>query len=341
MKRSVLRLMLAADAFAPFRFANRRAALVLTYHRFGASDLGTFTTAQAFEEQLRYLKGHYRLVPLAEIAEHVSRGRELPERLAAITVDDGYRDAYEVAFPLLRKYEVPATVFVVTDFLDRRMWVWTDKLRHIVTRTAAAELDARIGGARVSAALADRASRLRAARLANDALKRLPDGAKDGEIARLANVLGVELPPVPPPEFAPFTWDEAREMDAAGFSVESHTVTHPVLTNTTDEQLRRELVDSRSRLEDELRRPATLFCYPNGDEDARVRREVARAGYTAAVTTRPGLNDARSDPFALRRVHTEDDLAHFAQSTSGFEQLKTRLRRGGGRASKATVAEMS
>lgn len=339
MKQSLLRLMLAANAFAPFRYANRRAALVLTYHRFGSSDLGTFTTARAFEEQLRYLADHYRLVPLSEIAERVARGGELPERAAAITVDDGYRDAYEIAFPLLRKYDAPASVFVVTDFLDRRMWVWTDKLRHLTTRTAAAELDARIGGTQITAALSDRASRLRAARRANEALKRLPDAAKDEEIARLAAALGVEIPAEPPAEFAPFTWAEAREMDAAGFSVESHTVTHPILTNAPDEQLRRELCDSRARLADELRRPASLFCYPNGDEDARVRREVARAGYRAAVTTRPGLNDARrSDPFALRRVHTEDDLAHFAQSTSGFESIKERLRGGG--ATNTAAAEL-
>jgi peptidoglycan/xylan/chitin deacetylase (PgdA/CDA1 family) len=128
-------------------------------------------------------------------------------------------------------------------------------------------------------------------------------------------------------------------MDAAGFSVESHTVTHPILTNVPDGQLRRELCDSRARLADELRRTASLFCYPNGDEDARVRREVARAGYRAAVTTRPGLNGRASDPFALRRVHTEDDLAHFAQSTSGFESIKERLRRGG--AANAAAAELS
>jgi peptidoglycan/xylan/chitin deacetylase (PgdA/CDA1 family) len=107
----------------------------------------------------------------------------------------------------------------------------------------------------------------------------------------------------------------------------SHTVSHPILTTTDDAQLRRELRESRARLEAELGRSVDLFCYPNGAFDERVRRETAGAGYSCAVTTEPGLNGRRgADPLALRRVPAETDLPHFVQSTSGFEELKNRLR---------------
>src|SRR5947207_3047586 len=115
-------------------------------------------------------------------------------------------------------------------------------------------------------------------------------------------------------------------MDASGVAIESHTVTHPILTRIDTRRLARELTASRQRLEQVLDRPVTHFCYPNGDYDRQVRAEVERSGYRLAVTTAAGLNDASTDPLALRRIHTERDLTHFIQSTSGFEQAKDRLR---------------
>ncbi|MGH9936390.1 MAG: polysaccharide deacetylase family protein, partial [Blastocatellia bacterium] len=114
--------------------------------------------------------------------------------------------------------------------------------------------------------------------------------------------------------------------DANGVEIGSHTLTHPILTNIGDERLVGELRDSKSRLEEVLGRRVDLFCYPNGDNDERVQHEVARAGYRAAVTVVSGFNQRGDDPLTLRRIHTERDLAHFLQSTSGFEQLKNHVR---------------
>jgi peptidoglycan/xylan/chitin deacetylase (PgdA/CDA1 family) len=115
-------------------------------------------------------------------------------------------------------------------------------------------------------------------------------------------------------------------MYANGVEIGSHTLTHPILTNVGDDRLRRELRDSKLQLEEVLGHQVDQFCYPNGDNDDRVQSEVTRAGYRAAVTVVNGLNQRGDDPLSLRRVHTERDFAHFLQSTSGFEQLKKRLR---------------
>jgi peptidoglycan/xylan/chitin deacetylase (PgdA/CDA1 family) len=130
-------------------------------------------------------------------------------------------------------------------------------------------------------------------------------------------------------------------MDANGVEIGSHTMTHPILTNISDERLRRELHGSKLRLEEALGRRVDQFCYPNGDNDERVQREVARAGYRVAVTCVGGLNKRGDDPLTLRRIHTERDLAHFLQSTSGFEQLKDGVRKLGGRSSLAQPSSPS
>lgn len=325
MKQAMLKLMKATGSFAPFRFVNRSRALILTYHRFGNCAESEITTARDFGEQLDYLAAHYEIVPLAFIAERLRSKRGLPERLAAITIDDGYSDAYGIAFPILRKRGLPATLFVATEFVEGKIWMWTDKLRYMTLRAQKESFEATIGNRAIRFALGDRPSRINAAERVNALLKSISEDDKNEALVRLSVSLGVEIPPAPPDELGAITWEQAREMDAAGVEIASHTLTHPILTCVGPEQLRREISESRERLQSMLKRKVDLFCYPNGNYNASVRSQVERAGYACAVTVEHGFADERSDPLALKRMHTETDIAHFVQSTSGFEQVKASL----------------
>jgi peptidoglycan/xylan/chitin deacetylase (PgdA/CDA1 family) len=101
-----------------------------------------------------------------------------------------------------------------------------------------------------------------------------------------------------PAELATMTWDELRAHLEAGVAIGSHGVSHAHLTRLTDEEVRRELADSKQELEDELGRPCPDFAYPYGEHDQRVRRLVRAAGYERAY----GLREGGRDPYALRRV---------------------------------------
>ncbi|HKC85820.1 MAG TPA: polysaccharide deacetylase family protein [Blastocatellia bacterium] len=328
IKQSLLNLMRVSGAFGLMRMFSRRQALILTYHRFSADEYDDDgkTPARVFAEQLEYLTAHYDVVPLSQIVERITAREPFPSGLAAVTIDDGYRDAYEVAYPLLRRYGVPASLFVVTEFADRRAWIWTDKARFLTQQAAPQRLTLKIQESELRLELNGATSRRDASERVNSVIKRLPDESKEEVIERLSLALGVAIPQTPPEEFSSVTWDQAREMDANGVEIGSHTLTHPILTNVGDERLRKELSGSKSRLEGVLGHQVDQFCYPNGDNDERVQCEVARAGYRAAVTVVNGLIQRGDDPLTLRRVHTERDFAHFLQSTSGFEQLKNHLR---------------
>ena len=321
------RWRLASSAFAPFRLASRGKSLILMYHRFSETGEGISTPAHRFAEQLDYLTQHYRIVPLSEVAGYLQSGKPMPSGLAVITIDDGYRDAYEIAFPILRERKVPATLFVVTDFVDRNCWLWTDKLRYLTARAESRVFEATISGRVLRVELTGRFARLRAAEQINGLLKRMPDGAKDETIERLALVFGVELPALPPPELCALTPEELREMDASGVEIGSHTVTHQILTKVSGERLRYELRESRSRLESILGRKVTLLGYPNGNHNRSVQKEAARAGYSCAVTADYGLNTGRSNPLALKRIHTERDMAQFVKNTSGFDEFRSLISR--------------
>jgi len=321
MKESVLNLLRVTGAFAPFRWAHRHQALIITYHRFSEREGGARISARAFAEQARYLAAHYTLVPLSRLAACL-RKREIPPRLAAITIDDGYRDAYEIAFPILRKHRAPATVFVVTEFVEGTTWLWTDKPRYLMALAAPQAFEIGIGDHRLKLELNGGASRAVAAGLINAALKPLSEEARDASIKRLAFELRVKLPERPPAEYSAINWGQAREMADAGVEIGSHTLTHPILTGLGDERLREEVGRSRDRIQTVLGRKVETFCYPNGDYDLRTRREVARAGYRLAVTTDVGLNNELNDPLALRRIHGEYDLARFVKNTSGFARAQ-------------------
>lgn len=340
MKQAILNVMLATGAFAPFRLLNRSKALILMYHRFDqrADVDGSKTSASSFVEQLEYLRAHYNFVPLSLIAEHIRTGSRLPPAAAAITIDDGYRDVYTVAFPLLRERNIPATLFLATGFVDSECWLWTDKMRYLLRHTQARRLEAKIGGRKQVLAWEDQKSLNIAAGRVNSILKTLPDAEKDDEMTLLSASLGVELPKLPPEEFQPVAWDEVREMDHDGIEIGSHTRTHPILTRVDDASLRRELCESRARLEEILARRVELFCYPNGNVDERVRRETELAGYTSAVTVDPGLVHVGNDPLALKRLAADPDFAHFVQSTSGFEGWKNKLLRAGDAEGEAALA---
>ncbi len=328
IKQSLLNLMRASGAFDLMRLISRRHALILTYHRFSADghDDDGKTPAHQFAKQLEYLKAHYDVVPLSQLVERITGSDSLPSGLAAVTIDDGYSDAYQIAYPLLRRYGIPATLFVVTEFANRRSWIWTDKARFLLQQAPPQRLAIKIQDSELRFELNGVNSRRRASELINSIIKRLPDESKEESIERLSSAIGVAIHRTPPEGFSSVTWNQAREMDANGVEIGSHTLTHPILTNVGADRLRRELRDSKAQLEEVLRHQVDLFCYPNGDIDERARSEVAHAGYRAAVTVENGLNRKGDDPLRLRRVHTERDFAHFLQSTSGFELLKNRLR---------------
>jgi len=325
MKQTLVSVMHGAGAFAPFRMLNRSKPLILMYHRFSENVDGVSTSARCFNQQLYYLAEHYRIVPLSELARHLTSGQPVPPGLAVITIDDGYRDCYDIAYPILRARNIPATAFVVTDFIDQATWLWTDKVRYLTASASGTLLETTIEDQPLRIALDGQHSRLKGAERVNTQLKLISDEAKNDAICEISEQLGVTIPTSPPPQYLPLTWEQIRELDSSGVEIGSHTVTHPILTRISVDKLRYELRESRARLESELGHKVELLGYPNGDHNEAVQVEAARAGYTCAVAADYGLNNGRTNLLALKRIHTEQNIAQFAKSTSGFEQFKNLL----------------
>ena len=203
-------------------------------------------SASTFEKQMGFLKrNHYNVVSLESLRGYYEGNRKFPARTIAVTLDDGYEDNYTYAFPVLKKYNIPATVFIVV--------------------------------------------------------------SQVGRPGRLS-------------------WEQIKEMLASGLvSFGSHTMTHPFLTVIdSDEVLKNEISGSKKELENKLKTPVDLFCYPNGRVNPKVEQVVRDSGYLLAVATNPGRKFSSRDPFALKRLRISENSRNmfvFWLETSGYYNL--------------------
>lgn len=322
LKRFAIDLLMRADAFAIFRYLNRQKVPILMYHRFSEDGRDGSISATVLREHLSYLKKNYNILKLDEVAQLMSTGKPIPPRSAVVTIDDGYRDAYEIAFPIFAEMEVPATLFVVTDFVDGKSWIWTDIARFLMLNAGDGEMAVEIRGRSVEANLNGRSSRITAAGKINSELKKLAPDERDRVITEIADGLGLNIPDRPTEEFSAIDWGQAREMDSSWISVGSHTVSHPILPQVEDDRLAQELSSSREVLSEKLGREIKTFCYPNGDAASREFAAASSAGYSVAVTTELRLSHSSDIAVALPRIDAEPEMHRFVQAVSGFDSLK-------------------
>ena len=289
------------------RWLNRKSLRILMYHRFG--------DPVALAEQCAHIRAYYEPVSMAKVAAWLEGGDALPQNALAVTVDDGYRDFYRVAYPVFREFGIPATVYLVSDFVDRRLWLWVDQVRYCY-RNGRAKL----------AELETEEDRNAAAFKLIESLKRVPNSERQRTLAKLPKQLEVTLPQQAPQQYEPLRWDEVREMAATGTGIEfgAHTRTHPVLSRVKKaDDLAEEIAGSKRRIEQQLDRTVNHFCYPNGSNedftDAAVQA-VRGAGFRTSVTTEKGLIHSGVDPLRLPRIGVQPELDsdYFERCAAGF-----------------------
>lgn len=278
--------------------AGRQAARrVLMLHGVGGADM----PLPEFEGMLRWLGRNFRVVALADVVDGLRRGvAPDPRGELALTFDDGLRNQYRLAYPVLRRLGLPATIFVCPDLVERRCWLWNHEVRarwqrlEPRQRLALAE-EFGAAGSDVAAAV--------------QRFKDLPPAAREASCRRLRQATpGFRATPEEQAAYDMMSWDDMRDMDPALVTIGSHTLTHPILPLLDDPALERELAQSRLRLEDRLQREVGLFCYPNGSTDSRVRAAAGRH-YAAAVSTEESLATADADLLAIPRIPSTPNLA--------------------------------
>lgn len=299
-----------------FRFFHRDELTIVLYHGVAPREhegrrgiynyRGKFIPPEVFEQQLRYLQKHYRILELDDAIRGMRKGT-LPRRSLAVTFDDGYRNFYDHAFPILQELGVPATIFLTTDFVFKKKPLWVDRLEYAIGRREGEyaqkiALDARL----------------------REELKRLPDVEKEKRLQKIERSSGTTFFnfEMDRGAYAPLTEGEVRELREAGISIGAHTMTHPILSRISKKRAREEIQGSLDALLTVCATISASFAYPNGqrgDWNKDTERIVKECGFGSALTTIEGFNDRNTHPYQLRRIAMDaTDEETFAATASGM-----------------------
>ena len=300
---------------------------ILFYHRFSPGGFRAMRPAD-FEAQLAFIRRQFQPVPLTRIVDALAGGEPLPRRAVALTVDDGYQDFVDHAVPLLARYEVPATLYVVSRFAAGELWLWFDRLRYVCEHATTPTLAITDPSAAGAYPLATAADRERAwDRLATRCLT-LPGAAREALIAEAATAGGLAVPAAPPAAFAAASLAALKTLDPTLVEIGAHTQSHPILSQCDDLEVQGEVAGSVQELAAALGRPIRSFCYPNGrpeDFDRRAVAAVAAAGCTSATASTGMFVSPGADRYALPRFGAAGDLPTFRHELDGLTYLRSRL----------------
>jgi peptidoglycan/xylan/chitin deacetylase (PgdA/CDA1 family) len=283
-------------------------AAILMYHSVLEDPLqcadslgGIIHSRSVFQQQMELLVRKFHPLSLNELAALLRAKEKIPARSVVVTFDDGYRDNFENAVPILDKVGIRAAFYVTVNCIENGRLPWPSRVRFAL-RTAARKTWTDPAGKLWPIEGAE--DRERAFAKICEFCCRLAGDAQEQLVVSIETDLETRSPQRS--EQIMMNWDEVRKLAERGYVVGSHTLSHPNLGQIPVADVRIELEQSRACLEKQLNAPVKHFSYPcpalSPHWNERTVEECRRAGYETAVVTDGGLARRHDDPLCLRRV---------------------------------------
>ncbi len=295
-------------------------AIVLAYHSINQVTLRELEIEQSpenFKEQMRYLKENFTVLSLKQFLEYRDTGKELPKNSVLITFDDGYRDNYLYAYPVLKELGLPATIFITTSVIDTPESLFFDTIRFAIFESKFNLLDLRELG--LERYILDHENH----KTLSTVIKEITQFSKrldDDKRLQLKREVYRRLSLSEESKRLYLSWDEIKEMLANGIEFGSHTVNHPNLAVIPVEQCREELATSMAIIEQHTGVAPTALAYPFGSKDEfneSVESIANEVGYDCAFS----LNvtpECRLDSFTISRKMVDTTMT--SDITGGFSK---------------------
>ncbi len=294
------------------------------YHRFSKMPQDGYVHREAFDKQVAYLvANHFNLMRMDELIYAYHKRGSFPVNSIVVTIDDGYQDFYDIAYPVLKKHQVSATFFVTSKFINGDFWLWPDSLRYILGRSCKINLKEFDGGMVFSSAELTDIERNQVWTMIATYLLKISEGKKIEWLGKLAEYQHIEIPCQPVKAYKASSWKQIKEMSENNIEIGAHTQTHPSLGQIDKALLGLEIKGSIDAIYNNIGRRPTSFCYPNGQPDDytdKVKEYVKKAGCKSAVTAfyDQYIND---DIFALRRFNVSENWHSFLRVVNGVDLL--------------------
>ena len=284
----------------------RKKVAILMYHGVVRTPLEVpdwcFVSEYNFSRQMEYLSRHFRVIPLCRAVEMMRENR-INRPTAVITFDDGYQNVYDVAYPVLSRYGLPATVFINTAFINTANTVWFCQLNQAISETKKREF---LWEGQVYD-LADTTAKGKSSATLQSYLKHLPHQDLLENLAAIREKLDIRTP-AEVTEDSPFRMldnQSIAEMSASGLiEFGAHTATHTILSRVDEARAKQEITSSIEDTQRLTGKPCRLFAYPNGkpsDYNDAIVSFLDNSGIEAAVTTRDGASTESTPALELNR----------------------------------------
>ena len=286
------------------RKVSKSQIIILVYHRISPMtdkwSINPILHPKLFEEQMDYFNKNFEIISLNTLSEMINEDI-VPEKAVVITFDDGYKDNYEVAFPILKKYNAPATVFLATGSIEEKKLFWWDLINYALFHTDMRSID--ISGIGSYELISDE-NKIEAGLNIQERLKKMDNSKKESIIEDLVNLTDANIPEKLGKKYI-LSWKEIRKMNKNGIDFGSHTVNHPILTNVSIEEAKWEIVNSKHCIEENLDTEVKSFAYPNGDYNDKILSLVKNLGFDSSVSVYPmrPIRNSVNDLYKLNRIN--------------------------------------
>jgi peptidoglycan/xylan/chitin deacetylase (PgdA/CDA1 family) len=284
-----------------------------------------FVSPRTFERRLTFLMDQaFPVLPLDEAVKRLRQGT-LPAGATTITFDDALYGTYRIAWPLLRRSAVPATVYVTTYYVTKRAPVFGLLVEYLFWKTTKPSLD--LEGLGLPSAgtmvLSDAAAKARVAEaIVEHGETRCTEEQRSTLARALAERLGIDYDAVARTRlFNLMTPEEIRELAAGGLDVQAHTHRHQFPEDEV--VVLREFADNRAVLEPLTGKRLEHFCYPSGFWSERHWPWLTAAGFKTATTCEPGFNYRETPRLALKRFLDGEHISdlEFEAEMCGYKEL--------------------
>lgn len=260
-----------------------------------------------FSGILKYFLRYFNPISLEQLEGYYYRGKSLPPNPMFLTFDDGFANNYFHAFPILKKYNCPAVIFISTNLIDNKNGYWVERLEYSIYYTEQKQLQICIQDNTIDLPLYTYSEKEFAYKAV---LKRLKNGLNlsqvNDAVFEICKHLGFpDLNVIEDNEDYRFlTWEQVKEMTAYGISFGAHTVNHPNLTYEDIERAVWEIQTSKQEVESQLGRECIVFCYPFGRSGYNGTMEglLKDAGFRFSFQLGGELNVRNTNPLLLNRI---------------------------------------
>jgi len=304
-----------------FRFLNRNNAIILWYH--GICD-DTFTLLSGYDErhiqksnfrkQLIFLKKKgYNFLTMSELIDLLKSKKKI-KKMVVLTFDDGYKNIVTNAYPIMKEFNAKGCFYLVSGLIDSNELLWTDYVETVIRNSGIGKFEFIFEGKKIYYTLEDKKSYEDTILDIKKKLRTLPDTERVNHLKQFNDKEATVFPN----EFIFAKWKDIQSLDKRILEIGSHTKNHPNLTKlSSSEEFETEIKSSKAEIEKMVGYEIKHFCYPAGEYNNDIIKNVKECGYKSAVTIIHGFNDERTDLFHLKRTEITENFLEFKSKVSG------------------------